>query len=97
MKYVSLNRATSGGVISEIFEVQDTVDSTETALRAAIQEYINTEEGQKDLVIDGHCDWSTALTNIKKETLAKHGLRLLQITENLDVDSDEDLVGLSDD
>jgi hypothetical protein len=98
MYLVQVIRTDSNGEeFSEIIEVQDQVDNVEEALRAAVKEYLQTEDGQDDISRTGYFDWGSAFTYVPDEIWEKHGLNVQRsevITETVDLNENEDLTEL---
>lgn len=76
---------------TDSFLVEDRVSNPEEALRNAVRDYMQSEEGKKDIV-DSNYDfnWGDVMMNITDEYLKPHGLQFChQEIETIVVNQDE--------
>lgn len=76
----------------DTFEVEDFVENPERAIRDAVKEFLDTDEGKKALSYTCHdFNWGDAVVYVPEEIWKKHGLRFRTV-KSVDVVVDQDEV-----
>lgn len=84
-------RNSEGWSTIDSFLVEDYVVNSEEALRNAVKDYIQSEEGKQDVIdTNGDFNWGDAMMGITDDFLAPYGLRICcNEVETIFVNQDE--------
>lgn len=90
-------RSFEGKVWVDTFEVDDSVTDVEQAMRNAVKEFLETDEGKKAIVFTSqNFNWGDAVTHVPEELWVKHGLKFQQV-KSVDIFVNQDEILCADD